>query len=55
MSTCPHCGGETVTPDRQLDIVVRYADTPGGHADRHTLVTEAAERLVEEASRRGAL
>lgn len=46
--TCPTCGLPTVAPDLVGTPGVRYADSPGGHADRHTLVLEAAERVMEE-------
>ena len=43
---CPTCGGSVVVDFRPGQDA--YADTPGGHADRHTLVIEAAERALEQ-------
>lgn len=43
---CPTCS-QPVAP--YIDVVegrAKYADTLGGHMDRHTLVVEAAERAV---------
>lgn len=44
---CPLCGQRVLDPD-DFDPAGgdRYDDTPGGHADRHTLVVEAAERAA---------
>lgn len=44
---CPLCGQRVLDPD-DFDPAGgdRYDDTPGGHADRHTMVVEAAERIV---------
>lgn len=44
---CPVCGLPTATIEEAIDGSVRYGDTQGGHNDRHTLVVEAAERLIE--------
>lgn len=44
--SCPTCGLPVTSIDRVLAGLARYADTAGGHADRHTLVVEAAERAV---------
>lgn len=50
MTTCPQCGWLVATADDVIACRARYADTQGGHNDRHTLVTEAAERAIEERS-----
>jgi hypothetical protein len=44
LEKCPTCGGAVVADFRPGED--DYADTPGGHADRHTLVVEAAERAL---------
>lgn len=41
---CPNCGGAVVADFRPGKD--SYADTLGGHADRHTLVIEVAERIA---------
>lgn len=41
---CPTCGGWVVADFRPGEH--DYADTAGGHADRRTLVVEAAERIA---------
>ena len=46
MSACNTCGLPTVTTDDVIAGRHRYADTQGGHNDRHTLVVEAAERAT---------
>lgn len=43
---CPTCGGSTVADFRPGKDA--YADTLGGHADRHTLVIEAAEHALDD-------
>ena len=42
---CPTCGLRTIpmTEGARVD----YADTQGGHNDRHTLVVEAADRAIK--------
>lgn len=47
---CPTCGLGVASVDDVVAGRARYADSPGGHADRHTLVVEAAERATEGAS-----
>lgn len=47
--TCPTCDHPTATADDVIAGRARYADTQGGHNDRHTLVLEAAERAITEA------
>lgn len=44
---CPVCGSPTATTEALIAGRASYDDTPGGHFDRHTLVVEAAERLIE--------
>ncbi|WP_300680718.1 hypothetical protein [Nocardioides sp.] len=44
--TCPACSASTATPDDVIDDRARYADTQGGHNDRHTLVLEQAEQAA---------
>lgn len=48
---CQTCGAPVVDPDEYVPGRDSYSDTPGGHADRHTLVVEAAElalRLLDQ-------
>ena len=44
--TCPTCGLPVIDPATFEPGRDSYFDTPGGHADRHALVVEAAERAV---------
>lgn len=44
MSACPTCGWPIASEDDVIAGRAVYADTQGGHDDRHTLVVEAAER-----------
>lgn len=46
--TCPLCGGSVVSGEEIVNGRARYDETQGGHNDRHTLVVEAAERLIEQ-------
>lgn len=46
MSDCPQCGGTVASAQDVIDGRARYADTQGGHNDRHTLVVEEAERVT---------
>lgn len=46
MTTCTTCGLPVIDPDDFEPGRDKYADTPGGHADRHTYVLEAAERAI---------
>lgn len=48
MRACPHCGLSVATTQQVIDCAARYADTQGGHNDRHTLVIEAAERAASD-------
>lgn len=50
---CPECGGRLVHPDDFEPGIDSYHDTTGGHADRHTRVVEAAERVLNAALLRG--
>lgn len=50
MTTCGECGAPLADVEDVIAGRARYADTAGGHADRHTLVVEAAERAVEGGS-----
>lgn len=43
---CESCGQPVVDPRDYDPTRDRYADTPGGHADRHTLVIDAAARAI---------
>ena len=47
MSNCPTCGWPVADDQDVIEGRARYADTQGGHNDRHTLVVEEAERAVE--------
>ena len=46
MSACPTCGWPTFAAQDVVDGRARYADTQGGHNDRHTLIVEAAEQTL---------
>jgi hypothetical protein len=46
MAVCVTCGQGVVSPADFRPGIDAYDDTPGGHADRHTLVVEAAERAA---------
>lgn len=52
MSTCPACGQPTATAGDVIAGQARYADTQGGHNDRHTLVVEAAGRAASSGQKR---
>lgn len=43
---CPTCGLTVVPAAEFRPGIDAYDDTPGGHADRHTLVVEAAARAI---------
>lgn len=43
---CQQCGADVATAGDVLMGRATYADTQGGHDDRHTLVVEAAERIA---------
>lgn len=45
-ATCPRCGLPIVDVEEVVAGRHPYADTLGGHEDRHTLVIEAAERAA---------
>lgn len=47
-TNCLTCGLPVIEPDEFDPNTQGYADTPGGHADRHTQVLEAAERAARE-------
>lgn len=43
---CVTCGRPVATADEVVSGWATYADTQGGHNDRHALVVEAAERTA---------
>lgn len=43
---CPTCHLAVASASEVVIGFARYSDTLGGHADRHTLVAETAERVV---------
>lgn len=44
---CDLCGLPLATVEEVLTGVARYEESPGGHADRHALVLEAAEQALD--------